>query len=270
MPNERYQEMLLLSQKKLEVSAEQIRNLIPTSGEIGTLIEEMFRSYLAEVLPEKIGVSHGFVMDSNGGESDQMDIILYDKMNTPRIFTSAAAHIFPVEATYACGEVKTRLNTKELRDSLKKCLSYKNLCRKAYFDRSGSDVKHTHRLFGENKEHWESIFFLISVKSMKGRNLKEKYQHIIEKDNLDVGKRIDTMFSLNCPDGHNIITNISGAFDFLPSKNSRLCSILVEKSWGLFITLLLRYMVHAQTEPINMLAYGGESVYDYAKYKLPF
>ena len=75
MPNERYQEMLLLSQKKLEVSAEQIRNLIPTSGEIGTLIEEMFRSYLAEVLPEKIGVSHGFVMDSNGGESDQMDIM---------------------------------------------------------------------------------------------------------------------------------------------------------------------------------------------------
>ncbi len=49
MPNERYQEMLLSSQEKLDISAEQIRNLIPTSGEIGTLIKEMFRSYLAEV-----------------------------------------------------------------------------------------------------------------------------------------------------------------------------------------------------------------------------
>ena len=88
MPNKRYQEMLLSSQEKLDISAEQIRNLIPTSGEVGTLIEEMFRSYLAEILPEKIGVSHGFVMDSDGGESQQMDIILYDKMSTPRIFTS--------------------------------------------------------------------------------------------------------------------------------------------------------------------------------------
>ena len=80
MPNKRYQELQLSSQKKLETSAEQIRNLIPTSGEIGTLIEDMFRSYLVEVLPEKIGVSNGFVMDSEGGESQQMDIILYDKM----------------------------------------------------------------------------------------------------------------------------------------------------------------------------------------------
>ena len=124
MPNERYQEMLSSSQRKLEISAEQIRNLIPTSGEVGTLIEEMFRSYLVEVLPEKIGVSHGFVMDSDGGESQQMDIILYDKMNTPRIFTSTAANVFPVETTYACGEIKTRFNTKELEDSFEKCLSY--------------------------------------------------------------------------------------------------------------------------------------------------
>ena len=163
MSNKRYQEMLLSSQEKLDISAEQIRNLIPTSGEIGTLIEEMFRSYLVEVLPEKIGVSHGFVMDSEGGESQQMDIILYDKMSTPRIFTSTAANVFPVETTYACGEIKTRFNTKELEDSFKKCLSYKNLHRKAYFSGGRKIIVNTHKLFGEDKEHWKSILDIITI-----------------------------------------------------------------------------------------------------------
>ncbi len=268
MPNKRYQELLLSSHKQLEMSAEQIRNSIPTPGERGTLIEEMFRSYLVEILPEKIGVSQGFVIDSNGRESKQMDIILYDKINTPCIFTSPAAQVFPVEATYACGEIKTRFNTKELIDSLEKCLSYKNLCRKAYFSETNSVMRHCPKFFGEDKEHWQSIFFCISIKSMSGSTLKGKYQYIIEETNLPVHKRIDTIFSLESTDSKNILTNFNGGFDFLPSKNSRLCAIYVEKSWGLFTNLLLRYMVQAPTEPVNMLYYGGKSLGDYAKYKL--
>ena len=270
MPNKRYQEVLLSSQEKMDISADQIRNLIPTSGEIGTLIEEMFRSYLAEVLPEKIGVSHGFVMDSEGGESNQMDIILYDKINTPRIFTSTAAHVFPVEATYACGEVKTNLKSKELKDSFGKCLSYKNLQRRAYFDRRGSDIKHYHNLFGEDKEHWASLFFCIAVDSMGSRRLKQKYLDIVEEEKLGIEKRIDTIFSLSSTDSRNILTNYNGEYDFLPSKNSRLRAISVEKSWGLFVNLLLKYMVEAPTDPINMLFYGGKSIYDYEKNKTPF
>lgn len=269
MPNRRYQEVLLSSQKKLDISAEQIRNLIPTSGEIGTLIEEMFRSYLGEVLPEKIGVSHGFVMDSDGGESKQMDIILYDKMYTPRIFTSAAANVFPVEATYACGEIKTKLNAKELKDSFEKCLSYKHLRRRAYFGRSNSNIKHFYRLFGEDKRRWESIFFCISVESISSDRLKQKYKDIVKQKTLGVEKRIDTIFSLGSTDNRNIITNYNGEYDFLPSKSSKLRAISVEKSWGLFITLLLRYMVEVPTEPINMLYYGGKSISDYVKYKIP-
>ncbi|MDE0085694.1 MAG: hypothetical protein OXU23_08300 [Candidatus Poribacteria bacterium] len=264
MPNKRYQELLFSSQKKLDISAEQIRKLIPTSGEIGTLIEEMFRSYLAEVLPEKIGISNGFVMDSEGGESRQMDIILYDKMNTPRIFTSTAAQVFPVESTFACGEIKTQLNARELKDSFEKCLSYKNLHRKAYFDQNDSDIKYFHKLFGEEKEHWESIFFTISVECMTGSGLLMEYQRIIEAESLPLHKRIDTIFSLYSTDGNNIIANCSEeGLDFLPNKNGQFRAISVEKSWALFINLLLRYMVNVPAEPINMIKYAGRSLSDY-------
>ncbi len=268
MPKKKhYQDVLLTSQKKLDISAEQIRNLIPTSGEKGTLIEEMFRSHLAEVLPEKIGVSHGFVIDSDGGESQQMDIILYDKINTPRFFTSTAANVFPVEATFACGEVKTKLNAKALKDSFEKCVSYKKLRRKAYFSGGRKIVVHTNKLFGEDKEHWESIFFCISVESISFGRLMQKYKDIVEKGNLGVEKRIDTIFSLESTDNKNIMTNYSGGYDFLPNKNSQFRSISVGKSWALFINLLLRYMVQVPTEPVNMIEYGGKTVNDYAKYK---
>ena len=128
-----YRRALSVAQNKINAAIAPIRSLIPHSGEIGTLVEKQFQSQLAEVLPEKIGVSNGFVMDSKGKISKQMDIILYDKLNTPRIFESEGAQIFPVETTFACGEIKTSLDSEKFVDSFEKCLSYKNLCRKAYF-----------------------------------------------------------------------------------------------------------------------------------------
>ena len=184
MPNKRYQELQLSSQKKLEMSAEQIRSLIPTSGEIGILIEEMFRSYLAEVF------------------------------------------------------------------------------------REDSDITHIQKLFGEKKAHWKSIFFCISVESISFVRLMQKYKEIVEKEDLDFMMRIDTIFSLESTDNINIITNYNGAYDFLPGNYSQLHAIYVDRSWAFFINLLLRYMVHAQAEPINMLEYGGKTLHDYAKYKL--
>lgn len=152
-----YRRVLSNAQNKLSAAIEQIRRSIPHSAEIGALIERQFRSQLEEVLPAKIGVSQGFVVDSFGGVSRQMDIILYDKLNTPRIFASEGAQMFPVEATYACGEIKTTLNTSELEDSFEKCLSYKTLCRNAYIPQVSPTMNY-YPFFGTKQEHWQSIF----------------------------------------------------------------------------------------------------------------
>lgn len=178
-----YRRALSSAQNKLTAAIDQIRLSIPHSAEIGTLIEQQFRSQLEEILPEKIGVSHGFVVDSSGGVSKQMDIILYDRLNTPRIFASDGAQMFPVEATYACGEIKTKLNSKELTDSFEKCLSYKSLCRKAYIKRI-SPITTTHNLFGCEYDHWQSIFFCLAVESINANRLQNTY--ISASDTLTV------------------------------------------------------------------------------------
>ena len=122
MPLTLYRTVLSTAQHKMSTAIAQIRNSIPHTGEIGDLVERVFRNQSLDVLPDKVGVSNGFVVDSTGEVSRQMDIILYDRANTPRIFTSAGAQMFPVESTYACGEIKTDMDSTQLHDSFNKCL----------------------------------------------------------------------------------------------------------------------------------------------------
>lgn len=179
-----YRASLSGAQAKLKADIDRIRDSTPHSAEIGSLIEKCIRSALGEVLPNKIGISDGFVVDSEGGVSQQMDIILYDKLSTPIIFTSDGAQIFPVETTYACGEIKTQLNASTLKDTSEKCSSYKNLIRKAYIAIEGTDLilstpdmsitgktQKSLTLFGERHNHWQSIFFCIAFEGVSKETL---------------------------------------------------------------------------------------------------
>ena len=268
MNNHAYRTVLSTAQRKLHASIEQIRRTIAHSGEIGSLVEQQFRSALADVLPEKVGISHGFVIDSDGLRSRQMDIILYDRLNAPKIFASEGAQIFPVESTYACGEIKTLLNSAELKDSFKKCRSYKNLVRKAYYS-SGTLKYH---LFGECHDHWQSIFFCLAVEGIDFDSLKDTYHTIAIREQLDHKQKIDTIIALEGKnkDGlekSNCLLNHRGnlvdgkrkdrSIDLLPSGDSVLATYSAKEPWALFVNLLLRYMLQVSTEPVNILEYDS-------------
>ena len=261
-----YRRSLYSQQKKLIESITEARELIPHSGEKGREIEEKIREALTWVLPEKIGVSHGFVIDSNDETSKQMDIVLYDKMNTPEIYIGDQVQIFPVESTYACGEVKTTLDLGKLEDVFRKCLSYKNLHRQAYYTPRGV-IKNTVELFGKESEHWESIFFCITYQSTDLVELCKECNLIISHEGLPLEKRIDTIVALNNPADHcNIMLNAkidaelgrsaTDSIDFLPYPRSFLSVYPAKHSWALFIALLLQYMVQAPPQIINMLEYN--------------
>lgn len=267
----RYRSSLNSQQKKLIESITEAKEEIPHSGEKGREIEEKIRKDLVRVLPGKIGVSHGFVIDSNNNSSNQMDIVLYDKMNTPKIYNGDSVQIFPVESTYACGEIKTTLDSHRLEDVFKKCLSYKTLNREAYFHQKG-DIKNFVHMFGKRSEHWESIFFCITYESTDLKDLCEKlckdYNLMLAREGLSsLEKRIDTIVALNNPaDRYNIILNakigaepnipIPGSIDLLPNPANSICTYPAKHSWALFIALLLQYMVQAPPQIINMLEYN--------------
>lgn len=249
----------------------QIRNSIPHTGETGDLVERVFRTQLTEVLPEKVGVSNGFVVDSKGDVSRQMDIILYDRQNTPRIFTSAGAQMFPVETTYACGEIKTDMDSAQLADSFQKCQSYKRLSRNSYFSQSNPLLRRVHTLFGRKYEHWQSIFFCVAARSISASSLVPTFKRIVEEGSLQIQERIDTFVALDATDNQNMLLNgvvdpkdgipRDASINFLPYPGSSICTYRAKEPWSLFVMLLLNYMTQVPTERVNMLPYGGSEPY---------
>ena len=269
-----YRASLSGAQAKLKAEIDQIRASIPHSAEIGSSIEKCIRSALQEVLPGKIGVADGFVIDSEGRVSKQMDIVLFDKLGTPIISSNEGARVFPVETTYACGEIKTQLNASTLQDTFEKCSSYKNLSRKAYVEAEGTDLnlsgpkvnitgklQKSYLLFGGQHNHWQSIFFCIAIKGASENTLQNSYVNIANRKQLPVEKRLDAAFALNGPCLINCQTPLQGgiptpgSIDLLPCKGSTLVSYPAEEPWALFVHLLLRYMVQAPSELIKTTLY---------------
>ena len=250
MPPTLYRNVLSAAHHKMSAAIAQIRHSVPHPGEIGDLVERVFRNHLLEVLPEKVGVANGFVVDSRGSVSRQMDVILYDRPNTPRIFTSHGAQMFPVVSTYACGEIKTGMESKQLGDSFEKCLSYKRLVRKAYYSKSDRIFQNTYTLFGRDFDHWQSIFFCIAAHSVTAGSLMSTFKEIVEHRSLPVHERVDTFMALHATDKQNMLLNGTmesdrgiawdNSINFLPYPGSSICTYRANEPWSLFVRGLCR------------------------------
>lgn len=118
----------------LDYKAEELRSSIgldlphPTSQ--GDLGEDAWGSFLKSFLPSRYAVSKGFVFDSHGAISDQIDVIVYDRHHSPLILeTPNGEHYVTAESVYAVFEVKPVANEKNIRYALNKINSVRNLCR---------------------------------------------------------------------------------------------------------------------------------------------
>ncbi|RDZ52858.1 hypothetical protein C5C07_13965 [Haloferax sp. Atlit-4N] len=95
----------------------------------GEAREDALRELLEAYLPERCGVSTGFVIDVNGNQSQQMDVIIYDKYYTPIFKIADSKQYFPCETVIAVGEVKSEVKSRELEDAIEKIASAKTLKR---------------------------------------------------------------------------------------------------------------------------------------------
>lgn len=104
---------------------------------IGDASEAGWRSVLKEFLPNKYGVSSGFVIDSFGGQSDQIDIIIHDQQYSPLFLKTPTGNlVVPAESVYAIFEVKQSLNKAHVSYASDKIDSVRNL------RRTSAPIKH--------------------------------------------------------------------------------------------------------------------------------
>lgn len=98
--------------------------LIHSAGNIkssGDEVENLVREKISLFLPERYLVKQGHIINSEGKVSNQFDIIIFDRLNTPKFFESKNNTVFyPIESVLAVGEIKKTLRPNDLLDFRKK------------------------------------------------------------------------------------------------------------------------------------------------------
>ena len=84
---------------------------------------------LKDHLPQRYQVSNGFVIDSNGKRSGQIDVVIYDWQYTPLLYNKNEQRFIPAESVYAVFEVKQTLNRNNVLYAGKKAASVRRLHR---------------------------------------------------------------------------------------------------------------------------------------------
>ena len=98
-------------------------------GAVGDGTEDGWRRVLDEFLPKRYCVSHGFVVDSNGSRSGQVDVIIHDRQYSPRIWEYGGHLYVPAESVYAVFEVKQDLSLGHVLAAADKACSVRRLHR---------------------------------------------------------------------------------------------------------------------------------------------
>lgn len=79
-------------------------------GETGRRREDDLREFLRSFLPERLGIGSGEIAASDGSVSPQMDLIVYDALETPLLNQAKSSIVVPVEGIFGVIEVSSRLD----------------------------------------------------------------------------------------------------------------------------------------------------------------
>ena len=96
----------------------------------GDVSEVRWKEFLESFLPNRYAVSKGFVFDSKGGVSEQIDLIIYDPFHSPLILDEGNGEkCITAESVYAVFEVKPNANKSHVEYADEKISSVKKLHR---------------------------------------------------------------------------------------------------------------------------------------------
>lgn len=232
---------------------EKSRSALSHAGLKGSSNEEIVKAFLKQYLPKNLEMSTGLAVDSKGGVSRQIDIIIHDAAKTPIFFQSAETRVIPIECIYAVIEVKAFLDKAELDKSFQNMKSVKSLEKIAFFEPKSAIVE-TNNLYGQEWKHWPVAHFVFAFDSPDLESVLSNLQAM--GSGVDVHKRIDTV----CVLGKGVILNQSpdGGLTALPSPNTRLAASFTDNQLLLFYTIISIILNQANMMPFNIHPYLGE------------
>ncbi len=116
----------------------------PHYGSGGDASEYDWAVWLEEYLPSRYAViQDACVIDSQGNASDQLDVVIFDRHFTPRVWVHRGKVWVPAESVYAVVECKSVLNRDKVVAAGEKVESVRGMFRtsKAFYDNSSGKMK---------------------------------------------------------------------------------------------------------------------------------
>jgi translation elongation factor P/translation initiation factor 5A len=229
---------------------EKARSSFQHSGLKGDSFENIFRNFLRNYLPEILDISTGTVVDSNGNQSKQLDVIISDKMNTPIFYKNEKSRVIPVECLYSVIEVKANLDSQELKKCFANMISVKELKKKAYIQEKGP-ITQKITAYSKQWDIWPTNYYIFSYDSIDLWKLAESMRDF--NDTRPIYSRIDTICVLN----KGVITNRNkkGYFDALPSQSADLFVCETQKALLLFYALTSKYFFQVHLPKFRFIDY---------------
>lgn len=220
------------------------------AGLKGDANEETVRKFLRQYLPKTLDITTGMLVDSEGNQSRQLDIIVCDSAKTPIFFQSGETRVIPIECVYAVIEVKAFLDKTELEKAYKNMRSVKSLTKKAYFNQKGVII-YTHTLYGKEWDYWPIQYFIFAYDST-GLDSIISDLNFYQKNN-EIHKRIDAICVLE----KGVIMNqgSDGMFCALPSPSSKSIAGHTTQPLLLFYTLISVILNQASMKYFNLMPY---------------
>lgn len=207
-------------------------------GVQGEGTEDHWLKLLRQRLPRRYDVTRGLVVDSSGGRSEQIDVIVYDRQYSPEFWEHGDHHYVPAEAVYGAFEIKPELNKDYILYAGEKVASVRRLRRTSHeFGWAGG----THSGHGG----FEPLGGILCTTSDWSPAFGDPFRKYCQE--IDPLGRLD----LGCVLGH-------GAFE-IPDRD-RPESMLASQPSVALVTLLLTLLRRLQK-------LGSASAIDYAAYE---
>jgi hypothetical protein len=106
---------------------DQVKEKLVHPGEYGGYREAICRKFLKFLIPNRLDIGRGFLINAQEEISTECDIVIYDPKTTPLIQNEEFQRFFPIETVVAIGEVKSVLSKQQFKRAINKLSKVKKM-----------------------------------------------------------------------------------------------------------------------------------------------
>lgn len=191
MSENRITSRLKLVDEKMKIELKEIQEKLEHNGNRGTEAETKFREFLKEYLPPINRVGEGEIIDSYGNYTTQLDIVVTNEFH-PYLNKLDKPELFIIEGVQGVGEVKTNLQSKDIKVLINSCIEYKNLK-----PNTKGNIMYGNPTDNERFVDHRPYFIFAYTSQMKIETIWEKLTEYYRENNIQICQQIDAIFCLD-------------------------------------------------------------------------